>query len=83
MRMQVLDFRQALTSQDGQQMRDWIEIAKRSGIGSIVHVAFGLQRDLSAVSAAVETRWSNGQVEGQINRLNKRRYRLPGFPQNQ
>ena len=69
MRLLALDFRQALTSNDGQQMRDWIEIAKRSGIGSMVRFAFGLQRDLSAVSAAVESPWSNGQVEGQINRL--------------
>lgn len=69
MRMLALDFRQALTSKDGQQMRDWIEIAKRSGIGLIVRFAFGLQKDLSAVSAAVENLWSNGQVEGQINRL--------------
>jgi transposase len=29
----------------------------------------GLKKDLGAVVAAVETRWSNGQVEGQINRL--------------
>ena len=28
-----------------------------------------LKKDLSAVSAAVETSWSTGQVEGQINRL--------------
>lgn len=31
--------------------------------------AFGLQKDLSAVLAAVETSYSNGQVEGQVNRL--------------
>jgi transposase len=65
----ALDFRAALTSKDGHQMRDWIQIAKLSGIGSLVRFAFGLQRDLSAVSAAVESPWSNGQVEGQINRL--------------
>jgi transposase len=28
-----------------------------------------LKKDLSAVAAAVETSWSTGQVEGQINRL--------------
>ena len=28
-----------------------------------------LQKDISAVAAAVETSWSSGQVEGQINRL--------------
>lgn len=69
MRLLALDFRRALTSKDGQQMRDWIDVAKRSSIASIVRFAFGLQRDLSAVSAAVESPWSNGQVEGQINRL--------------
>jgi hypothetical protein len=31
--------------------------------------AYGLKKDLRAVLAAMETRWSNGQIEGQINRL--------------
>ncbi len=35
----------------------------------MVRFAYGLQKDLSAVAAAVETSWSSGQVEGQINRL--------------
>jgi len=43
--------------------------AERSGIASLARFATGLQKDLSAVLAAVETDWSNGQVEGQINRL--------------
>ena len=30
---------------------------------------YGLQKDISAVAAAVDTQWSTGQVEGQINRL--------------
>jgi transposase len=69
MRTLALEFRTALASKDGQQMRVWIQTAKHSGIGSLVRFAFGLQKDLSAVLAAVETPWSNGQVEGQINRL--------------
>ena len=69
MRALALEFRAALTSKDGQQMRYWIQTAKQSGIGSIIRFAFGLQKDLSAVEVAVETPWSNGQVEGQINRL--------------
>ena len=55
MRTLALDFRAALTSRDGEQMRDWIQIAKLSGIRSLVRFAFGLQKDLSAVSAAVES----------------------------
>jgi transposase len=69
MRTLALDFRAALTSKDGNQMRGWIHTAMHSGIGSLVRFAFGLRRDMSAVIAAVETDFSNGQVEGQINRL--------------
>ena len=31
--------------------------------------SYGLKKDFNAVIAAVETSWSNGQTEGQINRL--------------
>jgi transposase len=65
----ALDFRDALISKNGNQMRDWIQTAMRSGIGSLVRFAFGLRRDIAAVIAAVESHFSNGQVEGQINRL--------------
>ena len=67
MRTLATDFRAALSSKDGNQMRNWLRTAKQSGIGSVVRFAFGLQRDLFAVSAAVESPWSNGQVEGQNN----------------
>ena len=63
MRTLALDFRDALASNDGLQMHYWIQNAKVCGIGSLVRFAFGLQKDLSAVLAAVETPWSNGQVE--------------------
>jgi transposase len=69
MRSLALDFRAALISKEDLRMRNWIQTAKQSGIGSFVRFAFGLQRDMSAVLAAVETPWSNGQVEGQVNRL--------------
>src|SRR2546422_3795933 len=43
----------------------------------------GLEKDFSAVLAAVETPWSNGQVEGQINRLKTLKRQIfgrAGFP---
>jgi transposase len=69
--MQVLaeEFRQALFGNDASRMRDWIHTAMQSGIGPLVRFGFGLKKDISAVSAAIETSWSSGQVEGQINRL--------------
>ena len=50
-------------------MQQWIDRTKRCEFGSLVRFAYGLQKDISAVTAAVDTPWSTGQVEGQINRL--------------
>lgn len=65
----ALAFRTALTAESSMQLRRWIEGAKRCEFGPVVRFAYGLQKDISAVAAAVDTKWSNGQVEGQINRL--------------
>jgi transposase len=50
-------------------MKQWIARAKHCEFGPVVRFAYGLQKDISAVAAAVDTQWSTGQVEGQINRL--------------
>jgi transposase len=63
------EFREALQSGQGQALRAWMTRAENSGIDSLARFAAGLKKDLDAVLAAVETCWSNGQVEGQINRL--------------
>ena len=64
-----LGFRAALVAADSHQLREWIDEARHSEFGAVVRFAYGLQKDLSAVAAAVDTSWSSGQVEGQINRL--------------
>ena len=69
LRQIALSFRAALTAEDSTHLGRWIEGAKRSEFGHVVRFAYGLQKDISAVSAAVDTSWSTGQVEGQINRL--------------
>jgi transposase len=56
-------------SKDPDGVLHWIRTAARSGIGPLVRFAYGLNKDFGAVIAAVETPWSNGQIEGQINRL--------------
>jgi transposase len=83
MRTLALDFRAVLNSKDSNQLNDWIQTAKLCSIGHIVRFAFGLQKDMAAVSAAVESPWSNGQVEGQINRLKtikRQMYGRAGLP---
>jgi transposase len=69
LRQMALAFRTALTAGESGKLRQWIEGARRCEYGAVVRFAYGLKKDLSAVSAAVETSWSTGQVEGQINRL--------------
>jgi transposase len=63
------DFRGALARRDSSELMNCIRTAAQCGIGPMVRFAFGLKKDLPAVIAAVETKWSNGQVEGQVNRL--------------
>jgi transposase len=65
----ALGFRAALAADDANQLRGWIDGAQHSEFGPLVRFAYGLQKDISAVAAAVTTSWSSGQVEGQINRL--------------
>ncbi len=64
-----LGFRAALAGDDSNQLRGWVEGTKHSEFGPVVRFAYGLQKDISAVAAAVDTTWSTGQVERQINRL--------------
>src|ERR1041385_779528 len=69
LRQTALAFRGALTGGDAAKLRLWVEGARRCEYGPVVRFAYGLRKDLLAVSAAVESPWSTGQVEGQINRL--------------
>ena len=50
-------------------LHQWMDRARASGIALIQHFESRLQRDILAVEAAVTDRWSNGPVEGQVNRL--------------
>jgi transposase len=50
-------------------LKDWLSRAEVSPCPEVRHFAEGIRQDESAVNAAVTTRWSNGPVEGQVNRL--------------
>lgn len=49
--------------------RAWLVRARNCHIREIRSFAFGLLRDLAAVEAAFSSPWSQGQVEGHVNRL--------------
>jgi transposase len=69
LRKLALGFRAALAAADANPLCGWIDQARHSEFRPVVRFAYGLQKDISAVAAAVNTAWSSGQVEGQINRL--------------
>jgi transposase len=65
----VQDFVTMLHERQGEQLDEWIEQAKASGIDELQRFAVGLCADRAAVQAGLTLEWSQGQVEGQINRL--------------
>jgi transposase len=52
-----------------QNLDDWLLQAKQSGIRELKSFAQGIRRDYAAVRAAFTSKWSNGQVEAQVNCL--------------
>ncbi len=48
---------------------DWLEKVSASQVEELQGFARGLVQDRAAVEAALSSEWSNGQVEGQVNRL--------------
>jgi transposase len=50
-------------------LKEWLTRAEVSPCPEVRHFAEGIRRDESAVNAAVTLRWSNGPVEGHVNRL--------------
>ena len=51
------------------KLEQWLKDAVASGIRSFISFANGLRQDYAAVYNALSMVWSNGQVEGQVNRL--------------
>ena len=50
-------------------LEPWLEAMAESGLPPLQSLAASLGRDKAAVLAALELPWSNGQVEGHVNRL--------------
>jgi transposase len=69
MRRMAMQFRAVLRRRDPALLMPWIDQARRCGLLGIQRFARTLLADLAAVRNAVSEPWSNGQVEGHINRL--------------
>ena len=54
---------------DAEALQTWWAHAEASAVPPIADLSRSLGRDLAAVLAALSNPWSNGQTEGQVNRL--------------
>ena len=64
-------FGQLVRSRSAAGLDAWLEQATRSDVAEFKRFAASLRRDYAAVKAALSLVWSNGQLEGQINRLKR------------
>jgi transposase len=62
-------FVQMIRNRNAFALQPWLEEAARSGVSELRTFATGMKRDQAAIQAALTYEWSQGQVEGQINRL--------------
>jgi len=65
----ALQFGHLVRRRDHEALGAWLTTAEQSGMPEFHGFANGLRRDLQAVTAALTWDWSNGQTEGQVNRL--------------
>jgi transposase len=65
----VKDFQELLAGKKAREFDQWREAVKQSGLKELQSFSDGLLKDEAAVRAAMTYDWSNGQVEGNVNRL--------------
>ncbi|MDQ2808448.1 MAG: transposase [Chloroflexota bacterium] len=65
----VQQFGRLIREQERNKLDSWLTAALGAGVAELARFAQGLQQDYAAVAAAVELPWSNGRLEGHVNRL--------------
>ncbi len=65
----IHDFGSMLRGGMVESFESWLTSAEETKIPEYTEFAKSLRRDFDAVKAAIALPWSNGQVEGQVNRL--------------
>jgi len=62
-------FTQMVRGTSSEQLETWLSDSLASTVSEVRSFAHGIQRDLDAVKAALTLPWSNGLVEGHVNRI--------------
>ena len=72
------EFKSLIRKQSSGTLQDWLTRAEASPCPEIRHFAEGIRQDESAVNAAITLPWSNGSVEGHVNRLKTIKRQMDG-----
>lgn len=62
-------FLHMLRERKAEGLQTWIDDVRASGIQELQRFVVGIERDRNAVEAGLRLCWSQGQTEGQVNRL--------------
>jgi len=65
----VQSFLEMVRQRKGKDLRVWMEQASSSGIAEMKSFVTGLERDYDAVKAGLSQEWSQGPVEGAVNKI--------------
>lgn len=63
------EFTRIVRERSADKYNEWVRSATQSKLKEFVSFARGLSEDHQAVTNALRYKWSNGQLEGQVNRL--------------
>ena len=64
-----MNFKTMIRDGLSEQWVSWLKISCESTVKELKYFAIGLKKDGSAVHEAIRQTWSNGPVEGHVNRL--------------
>lgn len=74
----VHNFHRIVKGRLANELDTWLKAAADSGIQAMQNFVVGIEKDKAAIVAALSMEWSNGQVEGQVNRIKLRKRQLYG-----
>jgi transposase len=72
------DFQTLMRQRDIAALDDWLQHAEASDAPELRGFAAGIRADYAAVAASLTLEWSQGQVEGQVNRLKETKREMYG-----
>ena len=62
-------FQAMIREREAEKLRAWLAEVVETGVEALISFVNGIEQDYSAVFNALHLPWSNGQTEGQVNRL--------------